>query len=386
MGWKRVMLRATPHRAKEEGMWDIMEDTIMKNRFDLQSQRAKVRSVVAILLLFAMTLPCWPAQAWEPGERLNTLVDLPPSIQAALPGEMMYVEGYGGEDTAVIMLDDGDGTRFIYIFRMEGDDYQLDCKSAPLPPADGCPALVDYYGADRLRLIYGKGEYTFFFLRLGDGIWRLREAWAHDIITFSPTFGLVLGKNGDMHYSSLPGKTPEYDLASLDPAALPINLEVAIAGADTEGWAVVKSSVPTDRLDLRAEPSKSADSLGRYYSGTPVQVRSVDGNWAEVDIFGIKGYMMTEFLAFGLEMLEVTCWFPYRWLSFDADLKDVRFYQKPEAKDSLFVDDLAGDPSAVYILADVGSGWYHAVCDSGLAGYVQSKHFQDGDHPPWGGF
>jgi len=383
------MLRATPPRVKEEGMWDNMEGTIMKNRFDLQSQKTKVRSVVAILLLFAMILTCWPAQAWDPDGRV--LTDLPVSIQAALPGEMIYVEGYGEEDTIVVMLDDGNGTRCIYIFRKEGDNYQLECKSVPLPPADGCPARVEYYGEhngeDRLRLIYGKGEYYYYFFnRHGDGVWRLQLAWADDIITFDSTFGLVLGKNGNMHYSCLPGKTPEYDLSSLDPAALPKNLEVAIAGTDTEGWAVVKSSVPTDRLNLRAKPSKSADSLGRYYSGTPVQVRSVDGDWAEVDIFGIKGYMMTEFLAFGLEMVEVKCWFPWRVVPWDADRKDVRFYQKPEAKDSLFVGDLADDPSGVYILADVGNGWYHAVCGNGLAGYVQSKHFEDIDHPPWGGF
>ncbi|MCL1964212.1 MAG: SH3 domain-containing protein [Firmicutes bacterium] len=360
----------------------------MSDRFDPGHQKAKIRSLVAILILCAMILVCLPVRAWDPDGR--TLADLPLSIQAALPGEMIYVEGYGEEDTVVVMLDDGDGTRRIYIFRKEGDNYQLDCKSVPLPLADGCPALVEYHGEyngeDRLRLIYGKGEYYYyFFLRLGDGVWRLSKAWAHDIVTFDPTFGLVLGKNGDMHYSCLPGKTPEYDLASLDPTALPIILEAAIAGTDTEGWAVVKSSVPTDRLNLRAKPAKSADSLGRYYSGTPVRVRSVDGDWAEVDILGIKGYMMTEFLAFGLEMLEVRCWFPWV-VPWGADAKDVRFYQKPEAKDGLFVGDLADDPSVVYILADVGNGWYHAVCSNGLAGYVQSKHFEDIDHLPWGGF
>jgi len=282
------------------------------------------------------------------------------------------------------MLDDGEGTRYIYIFRKDGDNYRLDCKSAPLPPVDGQPAIIGDNGTDYLQLIYGEGEFYYLFHPLGPGIWRLRDAWARDNVSFDPTFGLVLWNYADAHLRCLPGKTPEYDLASLDPAVLPQTFGEAIAGTDTTGWAIVKSGAPTDRLHLRARPSKSANSLGRYYSGTPVRVRSISGDWAEVDILGIEGYMMAEFLAFDLEMLEVNRWFPSLWVPRDAYGKDVRFYQQPETRDSLYAGDLTDDQSAVYILADAGDGWFHAVCGGGLAGHVQSRHFEPTDHPPMG--
>ena len=54
-----------------------------------------------------------------------------------------------------------------------------------------------------------------------------------------------------------------------------------------EGWAaVVANPRVTDRLNLRAAPSVTAQTLGRFYSGTPVTVldgaaaKTSDGQWA----------------------------------------------------------------------------------------------------------
>lgn len=56
---------------------------------------------------------------------------------------------------------------------------------------------------------------------------------------------------------------------------------------------------PADRLNLRAKPSTSAVSLGKFYNGTPVIVQSIDGDWAKVTICGaLSGYMHTDYLAF----------------------------------------------------------------------------------------
>ena len=57
-----------------------------------------------------------------------------------------------------------------------------------------------------------------------------------------------------------------------------------------------------NRLHLRAEPSRSAASLGRYYAGVRVEALSNDGTWSRVTMGptegGANGYMLNEFLAY----------------------------------------------------------------------------------------
>lgn len=58
------------------------------------------------------------------------------------------------------------------------------------------------------------------------------------------------------------------------------------ASADTQyaNTAVVNNPDPADRLHLRAAPSSSAVSLGKYYNGVEVAVQSVSGGWALVKV------------------------------------------------------------------------------------------------------
>lgn len=54
----------------------------------------------------------------------------------------------------------------------------------------------------------------------------------------------------------------------------------------------------TSRLNLRAQPSKDAASLGKFYSGTAVDVVADAGDgWAQVSVGGVEGYMMTQYLS-----------------------------------------------------------------------------------------
>lgn len=63
--------------------------------------------------------------------------------------------------------------------------------------------------------------------------------------------------------------------------------------------AVVNNPNPQDRLNLRASPSTSSTSLGRYYNGTQVKVYERGATWCYVEVQGIRGYMMTTYLYFG---------------------------------------------------------------------------------------
>ena len=70
--------------------------------------------------------------------------------------------------------------------------------------------------------------------------------------------------------------------------------------------AVVNNPNSIDRLNLRTKPGQDAPTLGKYYSGTPVEVLGGDQNgWTKVRIHTLEGYMMTQYLAFGRDQSAV---------------------------------------------------------------------------------
>ncbi|MBE5776641.1 MAG: SH3 domain-containing protein [Clostridiales bacterium] len=62
--------------------------------------------------------------------------------------------------------------------------------------------------------------------------------------------------------------------------------------------AVVNNPKQAERLHLRKEASYSAESLGRYYNGTRVEVLEKGQDWTFVRIGILEGYMRTEYLDF----------------------------------------------------------------------------------------
>lgn len=61
--------------------------------------------------------------------------------------------------------------------------------------------------------------------------------------------------------------------------------------------AVVNNPNSADRLHLMTSASKKATSLGKYYNGVRVIINGpVDGEWTEVSIGNLQGYMETEYL------------------------------------------------------------------------------------------
>lgn len=70
------------------------------------------------------------------------------------------------------------------------------------------------------------------------------------------------------------------------------------AGEDSAVYAVVNNPDPADRLNLRAQPSKKATLLGKYFNGTVVEILDTTSDgWAHVRIAGTaEGYMRMEYL------------------------------------------------------------------------------------------
>ncbi len=71
----------------------------------------------------------------------------------------------------------------------------------------------------------------------------------------------------------------------------------AAAWAEEARYAVVNNPVPADRLNLRAQPSRDAQSLGKYVNGVCVKVLEDQGEWAHVQVGQARGYMMNAYLA-----------------------------------------------------------------------------------------
>ena len=150
---------------------------------------------------------------------------------------------------------------------------------------------------------------------------------------------------------------------------------------DTKGYALVKSDVATNRLNLRTAPSKDAASIGKYYSGTPVRILSEEDEWCKVSVFGVEGYFMRKYLAFDQAMLSVPRYFLSKYIKDDQRGSGIPVYQKPDTQSGVN-GTLPGDGGAGYsteILGVAGDDWYHVVCGNGLCGYVEAKYYWDGN-------
>lgn len=83
---------------------------------------------------------------------------------------------------------------------------------------------------------------------------------------------------------------------------LAVLLMLTISAAACAQRAVIDNgSDPSSRLNMRSAPDKGANAVGKFVSGTPVEiVADAGGGWSQVSIGGgrhaVSGYMMTEYL------------------------------------------------------------------------------------------
>jgi len=83
--------------------------------------------------------------------------------------------------------------------------------------------------------------------------------------------------------------------------ALAAALLLVCSGAYAQHAVVDNGSDPGSRLNMRSAPSRDAASIGKFLSGTEVEIIADAGNgWAEVEIgsgrSSIRGYMMRDYL------------------------------------------------------------------------------------------
>lgn len=163
---------------------------------------------------------------------------------------------------------------------------------------------------------------------------------------------------------------------------LPSSYEEVHERMDTSAYALVKNPNPEDRLHLRAEADKGAQSLGKFYNRTPVRVLKRGDTWTKVRVgigdSGLTGYMMTKYLAFSdAEKAEIACAFPQLQLAEGYFERGALMLAEPSrnAEGRGMFKNGHGD----MIIGVCGDEWFIIMREDGTVGYVLQSAFWAGN-------
>lgn len=274
-----------------------------------------------------------------------------------------YVGGSLLADELQLLMDKPDGTRVFVGVTWDGG-WKL-TESAPLPEGT-------FYGNENFTdYLYIPREVTIGVRHRPDGTW--------SVDFLMPDNGEImhLGRNYVSDASPvwaetmLVGDHPWNDLTTIDWTTLPHTLDEARAAIDTSGWAMVNNPNPEDRLHLRVKPERDSQSQGKYYNGTFVRVLERKGDWTKVNVFGVEGWMMTKYLAFGNDMEKVQR--ALQPQSVKETLNAATLYAAPGGEKIGEFDGMA------LVLGLIGDEWYHVWAGDDQTGYVRQDDLWEGN-------
>ena len=342
----------------------------------------KVTRWVSLLIAGLLLMLPSVGLAWAPEGWFDTLEALPTAIRSELPADESFLKSFYNGDTAYVCTETSGGAQRIHIFRETNGDWALLLSSISFPKVNG---NAPYFGStSSSRLYLFSGDDCFVFSESAKAEWRLSYVQS-DATDTSDFYWLPNGIRWEDEYGThaIYGNLPSFLLADMDPALLPYTLAQARRLLQVEDWAVVSNPNPQDRLHLRAKPSQDAPSLGKYYSGTPVHILQTQGDWAQVDIYGVQGYMMLRYLVLGEAMETVPSAFPYRVVTQKAAVEGVKIYAQPELSSPVTAIVGKGFSDApirqFHIIGVVGDEWYHVALDDDQSGYVRAEDFWEGN-------
>ena len=295
-------------------------------------------------------------------------------MQDALPENSQYETGMLNGNTIMLMLHMDEKTQKIGIFREQNDQWKLLCWSAPLPPIRTAVATLGSASENKFYLFYHEESLCYTFQEKSDGKWRLMYLQGQDNVTFIENGCWLETDQGVRHcYGTV--NWPE--LTTIDKSTLPTTFDEAYAMMDRDGWAVVNNPKPEDRLHLRASASKDAASLGKFYTGTPVKVLETQGEWAQVDAFGVRGYMMKKYLATGQDAEMIPTAFPSLAMMEYAAQRGLDVYKAPDIRASITgrVYGWNGNTLQMFIIGVAGDDWLIMFTLNGQHGYIRSEYF-----------
>jgi len=286
-----------------------------------------------------------------------------------------YLGGCAGKEHLEFFLQRSNGDRVIAICRLDDAGDWIITLSTPLP--EGTAYGLENFSSslvigDLLVTVGPVDKNTCgitFIYNISDDL--------------SGTYMFSLGKNritgeSPNRFGHCYGDHPWSDITVMDWNSLPGSLEEALNIMDSSAWAVVSNPDPNDRLHLRASPDRGAKSLGKYYNGTPMRILETKGDWVRVDIFGVTGWMMKEYLAFGDDGYQVEAMFPSRVPVNPTTHQYV--YAEPDRDQPAFCASCENIGQSLFVLAIVDDEWYHVWFQDGeRTGYVEQRCWYEGN-------
>lgn len=277
----------------------------------------------------------------------------------------------------VLLVEDAAGDRRLQVIVLNDDGtYRQSCLTAPLPP----DTTLDLFHTTDGEINFSWDEqHAQAGYALGpDGEWRLEWAWIPGeagTLEYSCRFwGFSVWPQEEENDGMFVGDLAQMVLDGADLTTLPGTREALAAALNRDGWAVVRNPDPADRLHLRVQPDRSAESLGKFYNGTPLSVLGQEGDWTRValGLDGPEGWMMTRYLAFGSEMDGVEPVFPHLMYVLELEDRQPAYSAPREGAEK----ELAGAISVVGVVEDE---FYILLTDLGDAGYVPQSWLWEGN-------
>lgn len=280
------------------------------------------------------------------------------------------------ENGMLLLVDEINGARVLQWAEKRGDVYVL-YGSRPLPQDTGLDLF--HFGDDEALLEWDGQDGQCYAVRTQAGVWEPRRVIRYGDLDSRVDLlycGVRSENAEDGTVTLYVGTHPWRDLFTTDLAALPDSTRAAVAGLSREGWAVVSNPDPADRLHLRAGPDKQAQSLGKFYNGTPVQVLERKDGWARVRVGTdgrLEGWMMETYLAFGSDMDAVASAFP-QLIPRDGYENSPLFSSPDQGKTT-------GVPFGygTWIVGVIGDEWFILLDEDGSTGYLPQSWLYAGN-------
>ncbi len=277
----------------------------------------------------------------------------------------------------VLLTENPEGERRLHWVIRDNDGIYHDRETKTLP--NGTYLDLFHAGNDSIQLEWENNEVS--FARGKDGMWRRSWVTIHDPKGSYYYDVLYCGlKDNDDEHSLGRGKIfvgtlQGTDLFDTDFDELPTTQMELQQLLDRNGWAVVNNPDSKDRLHLRTAPKKGADSLGKFYNGTPVQVIEQLGDWCHVRIGldgHLEGYMMSRYLAFGTKMDKVVCVYP------DKVIRE-EYQYTPLFSDAALSRRAEQVSNEYWLVGVVEDELYIILTEIGETGYASQDWFWEGN-------
>lgn len=294
-----------------------------------------------------------PAETlWKEMHTLFTQPDALDETKVPLPGRIVDLHPQK-EQLVLIVEDEGANRRAAIVSRDANRDYHVRLSSV-LPEGT---SLDDFHaGENEIYLQFQHQMWMAGYVKQADGVWGL--SWVMGDIDYTVTWYGVQWDD-----QRLIGSLEGSDLFTADFSAIPRTEEALKKALDSAGWAAVNNPNPKDRLHLRVKPDKNADSLGKFYNGTPLRILKIKGDWCRVAIGrdGLEGWMMKQYLAFSQTASAVIPAFPDLFLREEYEGLDVTAWADSAKKTPKTIPrgegwEIMGVMNDMYILVSKSSG------------------------------